>query len=468
MKQIDVKSSGNTLNIFCKPLLLLCMFWLPLISLAQNTGIFQTYAIIDRGNGNEYYAGGINAAGSTSFLNLNLGSFYPDQTLLLNGGEVKTWKNEGGDVFGANIYYRVYPLGTDANLFGFNQVDLPFNEELGGGDQKWARFAHNVNLLSGRTAGNWVLEVYWDSPTNQGTNFDSRFGENFQAFFTVLAPAAAGPVQGPSSSCAVDTELAFSVAPVAGATGYVWSLPSGFSISSGSGTSSIMVNMSSAAQSGQISVYATNAAGNGSSSAKSFTVFSLPAAPVITASGPLAFCAGGSVELFSDQASGNLWSTQETGASIVVSSSGEYGVTYTDGNGCSAESDPVSVTVYANPAAPVITASGPLAFCAGGSVELFSDQASGNLWSTQETGASIVVSSSGEYRVTYTDGNGCSAESDPVSVTVYANPAAPVITASGPLAFCAGGSVELFSDQTSGNLWSTQATGASIVVSSSR
>lgn len=192
-----------------------------------------------------------------------------------------------------------------------------------------------------------------------------------------------------------------------------------------------------------------------------------PAAPTITPSGPTTFCAGGSVTLTSSYASGNTWSTAATTQNIVVSSSGTYSVTYTDGFGCSASSTPLVITVNNNPAVPTISAGGPTTFCDGGSVNLTSSQGSGNLWSTTATTPSINVTTSGSYTVTFTNANGCSSTSIPTVVTVNPTPTAPTISAGGATTFCDGGSVTLTSSQGSGNLWSTNETSASINVNTS-
>ncbi|MFT5777984.1 MAG: hypothetical protein ACI837_000932, partial [Crocinitomicaceae bacterium] len=223
----------------------------------------------------------------------------------------------------------------------------------------------------------------------------------------------------------------------------------------------------SATNSGSYSVTYTD--GNGCSAVSALIAVNVnanPAAPIITAGGPTTFCAGGNVTLTSSQGSGNTWSTTETTSFINVSASGSYTVSYTDGNGCSAISTPMVVTVNANPAAPIITAGGPTTFCAGGSVSLTSSQGTGNLWSTTEVTPSINVSSTGSYSVTYTDGNGCSAVSAPIAINVNANPAAPTITAGGPTTFCSGGSVILTSSQGSGNVWSTTESTSSISITS--
>ena len=183
-----------------KLLLFFCTLFVTSASLG-GSGIYQTYVIINKGTGNEYYGGGINSQNATAFNGLNLGSFCPTSTLLLNGGEVLTFKNGISDVFGANIFYRVYSTsGTGGSL---TQIDLPFTCQFptnpcpgtfNNGDQKWARTAHNVNVLSGLTPGTYFLEVYWNSPNSDGGTFDSNFGANFKATFTVLPPALSATV----------------------------------------------------------------------------------------------------------------------------------------------------------------------------------------------------------------------------------------------------------------------------------
>lgn len=388
---------------------------------AQQVGIFQTYAIVNRGGGNEYRAGGFNADGAQTYQSWDMGSFFPNQTLVLNGGEIKTWKNSGGDVQGAEIYFRVYPFGTNANLASFTLIDLPFNQNLpNSGDQKWARTAHNVNLLSGRSTGLWVLEVYWRIRSNVGDRFDTRLGQNFQALFTVRAPEAAGSISGPSSACAGASNLQLSTAAVAGATSYQWTLPSGYSIVAGAGTNSITVNLSANASSGNISVAGVNSAGTGTSSSRNFTVNPRPAAPQISSNtGSFNFCVGSSVTLSSNYATGNSWSNGQNTQSIVLNVSSIVSVTHTDANGCVSQPSGIEVSERDLPAAPTINASGSTTLCSGGTVTLTSSYPSGNTWNTGAQTASIQVSAAGTYSVVHTDANGCSsAPSNSVQVSV--------------------------------------------------
>ncbi|HEV7429186.1 MAG TPA: hypothetical protein VGQ46_22760 [Thermoanaerobaculia bacterium] len=221
-----------------------------------------------------------------------------------------------------------------------------------------------------------------------------------------------------------------------------------------------------ASASGNYTVTVTNASGCSATSAPiTVTANPIPAATITPAGGPTTFCAGGSVALTASSGSSYLWSTGATTQMIFVNTSGNYTVTVTSASGCSATSAPTSVTVNPNPAAS-ITAGGPTTFCPGGSVTLTASTAASYLWSTGATTQSIVASSSGNYSVTVTDANGCSATSAATTVTVNPNPAVS-ITASGSTTFCAGGNVTLTASSGASYLWSTGATTQSIVASSS-
>ncbi|MEO0405526.1 MAG: hypothetical protein AAF193_11700, partial [Bacteroidota bacterium] len=47
---------------------------------------FQTYVILDQGDGNSYYAGGFNSDGGTAYAGRHLGFFNVNDTFILNGG----------------------------------------------------------------------------------------------------------------------------------------------------------------------------------------------------------------------------------------------------------------------------------------------------------------------------------------------------------------------------------------------
>jgi hypothetical protein len=194
----------------------------------------------------------------------------------------------------------------------------------------------------------------------------------------------------------------------------------------------------------------------GCTSSSTVTVSYSPITATITPSGATSFCEGGSVTL--DAGSGYTsysWSDGTTEVSTsqtyIASPSTTTTYTVTVSNGtCSATASEV-VTIQAL-TAPVITASGSTNICQGGSVDLSVGSYASYLWSPGgETTSAITVTTSGTYTVTVSAANGCTATSSQ-SVTVNANPAAPVITANGDTTLCwdkfTAATVELHADTT--------------------
>ena len=241
-------------------------------------------------------------------------------------------------------------------------------------------------------------------------------------------------------------------------TGNVWS--------TGETTQSITVSTAST-----ITLTVTDANGCTATSAplEISIVPNAPPAPIITASGNLDICVGSTVTLTSSYTSGNIWSPNgEITQSIDVNAPGTYAVTFTDANGCSAVSQPVTITFLPQPQTPTVNANGATTFCEGGSVVLDAQPATGNIsWTPGNVlGSSLTVTTSGSYFATLTDANGCSVSSAPINVVVDANPVQPSINAFGPTTFCQGSNVTLFSSSNTNNLWSqANETTNSIVVS---
>lgn len=152
----------------------------------QDAGIYQTYAILNNGN-TEYYHGGINSEGTTPYTGHSFGSV---TQLTLKGGEIKSWKNNGGDVTGAKLYYRIYVSDPMPDpLPDFTELDLPWSEnDIDGsiGNQKWEKTDNTIDVLVGLTASEtYTIEVFWKITSNLGDKFDNNSGENFKSTFTV-------------------------------------------------------------------------------------------------------------------------------------------------------------------------------------------------------------------------------------------------------------------------------------------
>jgi len=184
-------------------------------------------------------------------------------------------------------------------------------------------------------------------------------------------------------------------------------------------------------------------------------VNSLPAKPLVSLNGPSNFCAGGNVLLTSSYDNGNTWSNAAVSKTITVGASGIYSLKQTDSNGCVATSDPVTITVNALPATPVITSLRPTTFCLRDFTTLRSSEAYSYIWSNGSNNRQIDVRTAGNFSIAARDQNGCTSPASAV-VTVVVNPlpATPVITADGPTVFCADLSVNLQSTTAAGFLWS--------------
>ena len=196
-----------------------------------------------------------------------------------------------------------------------------------------------------------------------------------------------------------------------------------------------------------------------------------PQTPFISASRSTDLCQG---ELVTLQANGTIngfaWNSGQDSGIIEVNSSGDYFVTNRNGLGCVSTSNVMSVRVAPTPppARPEILVSGATTFCENEQVTLSVNGDNLPKWSTGESTTSILVRTSGVYKVRVIDTNGCSsAESAPVEVKVNPLPATPVLSLSGSSTICEGESVTISSSYATGNQWSNQSTEASVTVTKS-
>lgn len=177
-----------------------------------------------------------------------------------------------------------------------------------------------------------------------GTGYDGM-GGNLNDFLeytpdTIYIPQQPGTISGNATVCESSTKT-YSITAVSCANSYTWTVPSGSTINSGQGTTSISVTFGNA--SGNISVTANNDCGNSTASTKTITVHSLPNVFIVP-NGSTTFCKGDSVILIAFGGNTYTWSTGSNDSSIVVKTSNTYSVTGTDTNGCQ-NSDAIAVTV---------------------------------------------------------------------------------------------------------------------------
>jgi len=120
------------------------------------------------------------------------------------------------------------------------------------------------------------------------------------------------------------------------------------------------------------------------------------------------------------------WNTGDSAYCTTVSTAGSYSVSATDANGCTGVSAPVNISLYPVPA-DSITTDKPV-FCSGDTSLICS---SGTFtryqWNTTDTGACTAATAAGNYYVTVTDGNGCTAESNRLAISIYPVPSVSII-----------------------------------------
>jgi hypothetical protein len=171
--------------------------------------------------------------------------------------------------------------------------------------------------------------------TAQGNNLCGN-GTPSAPFAVTVTPqaGAAGAITGEAAVCQGTSGVIYTVAPVANATTYTWTVPTGATIVSGATTNSITVDFGLSAASGVITVYGSNSCGNGTTSPDfNVTVNPIPPTPVVTVD---------EVTLSSDAPAGNQWYFEgnpipgATGQTYEATLTGWYWCVVTL-NGCSSD-----------------------------------------------------------------------------------------------------------------------------------
>jgi len=168
------------------------------------TGVFGSYIGINpNAAGNTWYVA--QAPGSVSlasFNGANLGSFNLSQTpsLFVSAWQLETFKNDGGDVTGAALFYRTYQQGSTRPIFTQLNGNFIANSTFtdaggvtitGGGDQLWGQNPTGTyaNVLSGISVSSlttYELEIYFRATSNEGDRFSNNGGLNYVASFNVI------------------------------------------------------------------------------------------------------------------------------------------------------------------------------------------------------------------------------------------------------------------------------------------
>ncbi|WP_018343072.1 hypothetical protein [Cytophaga aurantiaca] len=225
----------------------------------------------------------------------------------------------------------------------------------------WTNIGGNSKTYTPAAPGVTQTTYYRRKATDACSRIDSS---NVITVTVNPKPGNAGAITGPLAVCSASgsPNVTYSIAAVANATTYLWTLPTGVSIVSGAGTNSIVANFSTSAVSGTVQVLPQNACGNGLFSSISVVVTSAipPSAGAIT--GLSTVCSGQFSVAYSVPAVASATSytwVVPTGATIIsgattnsilvtfASTSGN--VTVTPVNGCGNAAAATSLAVTVNP-----------------------------------------------------------------------------------------------------------------------
>ena len=253
-------------------------------------------------------------------------------------------------------------------------------------------------------------------------------------------PSQPGAISGPASACHGSSQT-YSIAPVSGATSYIWTLPSGWT-----GTSnSTSINVTLSTNSGNVTVKAVNSCGNGTIRTLGVSSIPNPAQPgVITGNSPV--CANSSQTYSISPVSGATsytwtlpsgWSGTSITTSITVTAGNSGGnIVVKANNVCGSSTNrTLAITVTNVPVLPgVIT--GSTTVCSG-TTQTYSIVAmngvSGYTWTLPSgwSGSSVtnsitVTTGSGSGSISVAAINGCGTGSArSLSITVNQIPAQP-------------------------------------------
>jgi hypothetical protein len=252
------------------------------------------------------------------------------------------------------------------------------------------------------------------------------------AVFVTPLPVAGVIIAAPDSICAGSISL-LTVSGDSGITQWQNSV-NGLSFSDISSANGTTYGTPALTQTMYYRVRVNNQCGIDSSSAVTVFVKPLPITGSITAV-PDTLCAGNFSVISLDGSSGViLWQSSTGGGNYatvggdsanyttpMLSQSINYRVVLNNGM-CTDTSAPISIIVNANPPQPVLSATDSV-ICSSDSTEITSSGSySSYLWNNGDTRSYTYANSAGDYWLSVTDANGCSAVSQHTGINVYSVP----------------------------------------------
>lgn len=160
--------------------ILFCFFWFEGNSAIGFFGSPISSIYLEENGANTGYTADV-------FNGTDLGLLY---SMNLRGGKVQTFKNSGGNVCSAQLFYRIYSQGSPSGSYTSFNISFSSNDGCCG-DQTWETTSGSTDLLSSLTPGDYTIEIYYmitGEQTSGGCSqqvFQSNSGANYSANFSV-------------------------------------------------------------------------------------------------------------------------------------------------------------------------------------------------------------------------------------------------------------------------------------------
>lgn len=361
-----------------------------------------------------------------------------------------TLSNFGNVCTGANSTEQSYTVSGD-NLVANVTVTAPTGFQVS--TTSGSGFGSSVTLSQsgGDLVGEPVTVYVRFSPSATGAasgnithTSTSATTQNVAAAGTGIAtPATPGSITGNNNPCASASGLTYSISSVSTATSYTWTVPTGWSITAGQGSTSITVTAGTAGQNGNVTVTASNTCGTSSAATLAVTVNTIPATPG-SISGSASVCPATSNTYSITAVSGATsytwtlptgWSGTSTTNSINATSGaiGQNGnITVTANNACGNSSAQTLAVTVASSVGGTATP-GSASVCPGGTTSITLTSYTGSIQWQRSTDNSVWRNITGAtsatyntapqnittyYRAVVTSGSCASANSTTATVTI--------------------------------------------------
>ncbi len=342
-----------------------------------------------------------------------------------------TWTDATGNILGTNTLLDVAIPGfytlTISNLDGCTSEATI--EVIGGDDIATPEIEGNLSFCEGEVSQLSVMGNYASYAWSTGSSM-STIEVDSAGSYTVTVTSSTGCIAVNSTNVTVNPLPSFSLlgsksfCPNASASLMVDTLFATYNWSTGDTTQTATFSTP-----GDYEVTVTNS--KNCSSTKAFTI-EIVTPPVAMINGDDTICAGSSVSLFGSPLNNTYnWSTGENESFILASAAGTYGLTVTDGNGCTSSTTKTLTEI----SQPTLTLSGDTTICKDGTTSLMVEENYPNyLWSTGGNTQTILVDTAGIYTVTVTNENGCENQLSHIVTELTG----PIIPAREEVSFCEG------------------------------